>query len=167
MVTAALQYSFIHALLQNVRDSGVRRARFTFDQFLWAQGIVFSRQNMVPIDERMELALIPAWDLMNHVDGEVLKTPLPLFPPHQFVLMVSQITSFYDPATKSLQCKCLRAVSTGEQVYMSYGGRPNCELLLYQGFIDPANSNDVLDLPNQEYERSFSKVVSLLITIVR
>merc|ERR1712188_202847 len=70
------------------------------------------------------------WDLMNHVDGE--------------------ITSFYDPATKSLQCKCLRAVSTGEQVYMSYGGRPNCELLLYQGFIDPANSNDVLDLPNQE-----------------
>ena len=39
--------------------------------------IVMSRQNEIPIDnESTQLALIPVWDMCNHVEGNVIKEGL-------------------------------------------------------------------------------------------
>ena len=57
-----------------------------------------------------------------------------------------QITSFFDPAKGELDCLALRNFAEGEQIYMAYGSRPNSELLLFQGFIDPENPHDCLDV---------------------
>jgi len=70
-VTTALQYSFLCTIIQNTGDKIVSMAKFSFDEFLWAMGVVLSRQNVVPIDGKNELALVPLWDLLNHVDGKV------------------------------------------------------------------------------------------------
>ncbi len=48
--------------------------KFYFKDYLWAMSIVMSRQNEIPIDtESTQLALIPVWDMCNHVEGNVNK----------------------------------------------------------------------------------------------
>eukprot|EP01094_Clydonella_sp_ATCC50884_P013692 TRINITY_DN2396_c0_g1_i2.p1 TRINITY_DN2396_c0_g1~~TRINITY_DN2396_c0_g1_i2.p1 ORF type:complete len:471 (-),score=121.92 TRINITY_DN2396_c0_g1_i2:36-1448(-) len=127
IITTCLEYTFLCTIIQNTPKCGIRRSRFTLEQYQWAKACVLSRQNAVPIDGQMELALIPVWDLMNHVDGE--------------------IASFFDPASSSLECKSIGDFQSGDQVYMSYGQRPNCELLIYQGFVDANNPHTCMDLP--------------------
>lgn len=40
--------------------------------YMWAAGVVMTRQNRIPIENRpehSELALIPAWDMCNYKGG--------------------------------------------------------------------------------------------------
>ena len=41
---------------------------------LWSLSVVLTRQNQIPVageSQGMELALIPVWDMCNHVEGEI------------------------------------------------------------------------------------------------
>ena len=147
-VNASLQYTYIHCLLLKLEKSGetfLHVKAFTWDTFVWAISVVLTRQNEIPIfpnqnepgskeeanrkqqvlfgKQAMELALIPVWDMCNHMPGE--------------------ITSFFDRLTNCLECMCFEDVEENAQVYISYGPRSNLDLLIYSGFVLEVNSLDV------------------------
>lgn len=122
---------------------------FTFEDFRWAVTTVMSRQNngkcfsarsrilcvflnlpfshppshssppshpQVPDAEgRGSLALVPFWDLINHFEGPM--------------------STHYDLEARSLVSLAGQRFAKGEQVFMSYGSRPNTQLVLFQGFF--------------------------------
>ncbi|KAI3648019.1 hypothetical protein MP228_008240 [Amoeboaphelidium protococcarum] len=99
--------------------------KFSFRDYMWAQCILFTRQNAVPstspntasVDSASQdvIALIPIWDMVNHKDG-LLSTEYDL----QSDCLVSRSNSDYHQ---------------GEEYCMCYGNRSNMDLLLYSGFI--------------------------------
>lgn len=58
-------------------------------------------------------ALIPFWDMANHQEG-VLSTD-------------------YNPLKKRIECSAWKNIKKNEQVYIYYGHRPNCDLLVHNG----------------------------------
>ena len=68
------------------------------------------------------MALVPLMDLFNHEEGP--------------------ISSHYDASSAHLEVAAKRPFSEGDQIYMSYGYRPNSMLLLYAGFMPAVNSRD-------------------------
>ena len=145
---------FVHEMM--------RKSLFTYDTFIWALSAVYSRQNMVPALETINspeyqaaiaeiqkqqsgesastgasssvveklppaksvLALIPGFDMFNHEAGEM--------------------TSDFVFERNNLVLKSMKALKSGEQAYMSYGDRPNSELLLQQGFVPDVSPSDHL-----------------------
>jgi hypothetical protein len=103
---------------------------FTWPRFLWAVSVVMTRQNQIVASSMTDaepiLALIPLWDLCNHRDGE--------------------ITTFYDPARQESQSYAMADTAAGSELCISYGSRPNSDLLLHSGFVDPDNSSDYIKL---------------------
>lgn len=149
---------FVHEMM--------RKELFTYDTFIWALSAVYSRQNMVPSLETIQtpeykalvsiiqkrqalqkegksdaelekqaaeiklpeaksvLALIPGFDMFNHEPGPG--------------------TSDFVFEGNHLVLKSAKPLKDGEQAYMSYGDRPNAELLLQQGFVPDSNPTDHL-----------------------
>ena len=102
-----------------------------FVDYLWAAGVVMTRQNQIPSaadPETSELALIPCWDMCNYRVGH------------------GAISSFFDVATQRNEMSAMRAAAQGEQVCMYYGDRRNELMFLNSGFVAAANPNDELEL---------------------
>jgi hypothetical protein len=55
-----------------------------------------------------------------------------------------EISTFFDSELKSSETFANQAISNGDQVYISYGNRSNADLFLFSGFVDMANSFDVV-----------------------
>ena len=56
--------------------------------FRWAVSTVMTRQNQIPalVGEVADTALIPLWDMCNHISGQVgfASTPVVTHGPHRF-----------------------------------------------------------------------------------
>jgi hypothetical protein len=83
-----------------------------------------SRQNMILTrNARSEcLGLVPLYDMVNHEPG--------------------QVASYFDAKAKGIELCANRDFVAGSELTMSYGGRPNTELLVFQGFAVADNHND-------------------------
>ena len=143
LVNAALQYARLHKIFASEKaakkDVVVPLGEFTWDLMVWSLSAVLTRQNQIPtiapptlqkegeaaVTETaptMQLALIPLWDMCNHLPGE--------------------ITTFYNIETKSLECLAMSSFAEGQEICMAYGSRPNAHLLLYSGFVAEGNAHD-------------------------
>ena len=120
----------------------------TWTNFRWALSVVMTRQNKIPLpndmmaklkpgDEECCMALVPGWDMMNHDVGTT--------------------TTVYDTTIDALQYSTMHACSSGDEVSMCYGSRPNDLLLIYSGFCVENNPFESLDgdisLPSDSISR--------------
>ncbi|XP_023947166.2 actin-histidine N-methyltransferase [Bicyclus anynana] len=117
-------YNKIHTLdipvLKNLQDI------FTFDTYRWAVSTVMTRQNNIQLSGASTTAFIPLWDMCNHTHG--------------------RITTDYNEELNRGECYALRDFKPGEQIFIFYGARPNCDLFLHNGFVYPDNQHDSLSL---------------------
>lgn len=89
-----------------------------------------TRQNAIPLgqatrdaaatsptteDESLTPALIPFWDLANHIDGHV--------------------TTSYNDKDHYIEATTLADVRKGEQIFIHYGNRNNANLLVHNGWV--------------------------------
>lgn len=162
MLTLAVRAYYEAYLAVFVHDL-MRKSLFTYDTFVWALSSVYSRQNAVPSLETIRspeyqaaiaeirkrkqeaaasgtelkplddiklppvksvLALIPGFDMFNHEPGPM--------------------TSDFIFEEDGLLLRSMKPLKDGEQAYMSYGNRPNAELLLQQGFVPVENPTDYI-----------------------
>lgn len=97
----------------------------------WAVSTIMTRQNAIPLvratkddattdetpptteDESQTPALIPFWDLANHIDGHV--------------------TTSYNDTEHQIEATTLADVPKGEQIFIHYGNRNNANLLVHNG----------------------------------
>lgn len=73
------------------------------------------------------MGLIPLWDLCNHEGGRCTTEVL-----------------FKEGSGVCVHFSAMRDFQEGEAVTMSYGNRSNVELVLYSGFVQRGNMNDVV-----------------------
>lgn len=87
-----------------------------------------TRQNLIPSSdpEQTNPALIPLWDMANHMNGE--------------------LTTGYDLENNCVQGGTLQDYKKGEQVFIFYGCRNNMDLLVHNGFIYPDNQYDCVPI---------------------
>ena len=108
----------------------------TWTNFRWALSVLITRQNKIPLpldviaklkpgEEDVSIALVPGWDMMNH--------------------KVGTNTTYYDASIDALKYSTMQAYSSGEEVSMCYGSRPNDLLLIYSGFCVDKNPFESLD----------------------
>ncbi|EQC41268.1 hypothetical protein SDRG_01243 [Saprolegnia diclina VS20] len=136
------QYTYLHARLSSL--SVVPITSFTLENFLWATSVVLTRQNNVPTPtDPRALALIPGWDLCNHAPGS--------------------ITTYYESAQHGVVCDAMASFSTGEQLTIFYGPRPNAELLVYSGFCLAVNAYDTLRLRLSAHNDALWKVRAMVL----
>lgn len=127
----ARQYGYLYNLFQKSTDpaSEILRDVFTYKQYRWAVSTVMTRQNLIPTskpENPMILALIPYWDMGNHDNAN--------------------LTTDYNVEGDQSEYYSCRDFSANEQVFMSYGARPNCDVFLHNGFVHVNNKNDGLRL---------------------
>ncbi|KAL3678834.1 hypothetical protein R1sor_021790 [Riccia sorocarpa] len=131
----ARQYAHVRLMLRQLKGQSpvIDSASnwFTWAEFRWAASIVMTRQNPIPGTPDMEmgqaLALIPLLDMFNHEEGE--------------------ITCHFSVSHQQMELTAKRRFEAGEQVYISYGYRPNSALLLYSGFVPDNNTKDRIRIP--------------------
>ncbi|KPI92511.1 Histone-lysine N-methyltransferase setd3 [Papilio xuthus] len=92
----------------------------------WAASTVMTRQNNIQLAEGTTTAFIPLWDMCNHEQGK--------------------ITTDFSKERDRSECYALRDFKAGEQIFIFYGARPNCDLFLHNGFVYPDNPSDSLSL---------------------
>ncbi|XP_045773540.1 actin-histidine N-methyltransferase [Maniola jurtina] len=99
---------------------------FTFNNYRWAVSTVMTRQNNIQLSGASMTAFIPLWDMCNHEHG--------------------RITTDYNEDLNRGECYALRDFTSGEQIFIFYGARPNADLFLHNGFVYPNNQHDSLSL---------------------
>lgn len=120
IILHAKEFLYIDSVLQH---SNILKV-LNWSDFVWARGIVMTRQNRIPVsNDKSCLALIPFFDMFNHKAG--------------------QITTFFNTGLKTSDTFSNHAISAGNQVFISYGNRSNTDLFLFSGFVDLENSHDV------------------------
>ena len=88
-----------------------------------------SRQNEIPSKSGLPsptLALIPLWDLCNHMSGH--------------------ISTFFNVDSQTCDCYAHCYFKAKEEFRIFYGPRTNSELLLQQGFVYLQNEFDSLQI---------------------
>lgn len=125
------QFCYLERQLSRWKDAPIPSAKFTIGNYLWALGVVLTRQNEVVVQQNAKpaLALIPGWDLCNHEQGS------------------KNITTYSDPEARVVACHAMRSFLPNEQVKMFYGQRSNAEFLLYSGFVAADNAFDCVQVP--------------------
>jgi len=119
----ARQYAYFYRLFSNT----LLKDYLTYDEYRWAVSTVMTRQNVIPGEDGVGInSLIPFWDLANHDHG--------------------QLSTDFDPETKSTVCLAQRNFSPGEQFTIFYGVRANCDLLIHNGFVFADNQSDCLTI---------------------
>lgn len=126
----ARQYAYFSKLFQRANDeaSSILREVFTYQEYCWAVSTVMTRQNTVVSADGSGTtqALIPLWDMCNHTDGK--------------------LSTDFNVSLDRSECVAWRPVAKGEQVFIFYGDRPNCELLIHNGFVHPGSACDAVRL---------------------
>jgi hypothetical protein len=146
LIRQSLQhYVYYRVQMAKLGESApVPAAKFLVEDFLWAMAVVMSRQNEIPEKDgekdgkkvgkegekdgkkaatRMELALIPVWDLSNHKSSGAMSTG-------------------FDERVDSVVAMVDSDLTRGDEICMFYGHRPNYQLLLWQGFTVADNPFD-------------------------
>jgi len=95
----------------------------TVERYLWAQAVVASRA-YGDDEEGQNLAIAPLVDFLNHRAGAL------------------QLTRF----SNGIVAHAHQSYSAGDQVFVSYGGKNNAQLLSQYGFIDEGNQNEAVYL---------------------
>ncbi|RUP24850.1 SET domain-containing protein [Jimgerdemannia flammicorona] len=72
------------------------------------------------------ITMVPLADMLNHRTGH------------------NNARLFYEPT--QLEMRCIKNIARGEQVYNTYGDRPNADLLRMYGFVDEMNEYDVVEI---------------------
>ncbi|XP_030378478.1 actin-histidine N-methyltransferase [Scaptodrosophila lebanonensis] len=142
----ARQYASMYKCAHIRNDSSVMASMgvlFTqhglcYELYRWAVSTVMTRQNLVPreyfppeanaddLKDSPISALIPFWDMANHKPGK--------------------ITSFYGSAAQQMECAAQEAYKAGEQFFIYYGDRCNADMLVHNGFLDPDNRKDYVNI---------------------
>ncbi|XP_012149143.1 SET domain containing 3 isoform X2 [Megachile rotundata] len=124
----ARQYAYFSKIFQtdNNAVSAVLRDVFTYERYCWAVSTVMTRQNLIPSEDgsRMIHALIPMWDMCNHENGP--------------------ITTDFNLSSNCCECYALRDFKKGDQIFISYGPRPNSDFFLHSGFVYMDHKHDTL-----------------------
>ncbi|XP_033331749.2 SET domain containing 3 isoform X1 [Megalopta genalis] len=122
----ARQYSYFSKVFQSNNNavSAILRDVFTYERYCWAVSTIMTRQNLIPSEDgsRMIHALIPMWDMCNHVNG--------------------RITTDFNATTNCCECYALRNFKKGEQIFISYGPRTNSDFFVHSGFVYMDNKED-------------------------
>ena len=96
---------------------------FTWAHWRWALACVMSRQNSMPGRRGgQHLVLAPLYDMVNHAPGP--------------------ITSHFCAETAAIELAAARDFAAGEELVMSYGRRPDDQLLMFQGFVCGGSGGD-------------------------
>lgn len=131
---------------------------FTYDNFIWALSVVYTRQNKVPsvatLDQDTLDRLAKAQQGQEQLDKELLEnlqrhTTMCLIPGFDMFNHgdYDEITSHYLYDKNAIVLCAGRDFKKGEQAYMMYGHRSNNELLLFQGFVPEKNSRNYITIP--------------------
>ncbi|XP_076359658.1 actin-histidine N-methyltransferase-like isoform X2 [Tachypleus tridentatus] len=126
----ARQYAHFYKTFQSnpAAKSLLLKDFFTYDFYRWAVSTVMTRQNSVPTPDgasRIQ-ALIPLWDMCNHVNGIV--------------------STDFNVEKNQLECFAMKNVNAGEQVCIFYGVRSNAEFFIHNGFVCLENPHDSIVL---------------------
>ncbi|XP_052863380.1 actin-histidine N-methyltransferase-like [Anopheles cruzii] len=103
----------------------------------WAVSTVMTRQNKVPVnlstfDELdFTLALIPLWDMANHVTPDAADKRAALVTDTAYCSKLEKLESI-------LQADCPKS---GEPIFINYGKRTDAEFLVHNGFSFAKNPN--------------------------
>lgn len=124
------RYTRVYIALRDLNLPAIPVAEFSFARYMWAVSVVMTRQNEIPTDPR-SLALVPVWDMCNHSPGT-----------HTTSVVLS-------PETRDIfvECDAMRDFKEGDPVTIFYGTRPNSELLLFSGFLQPNNVYNKMIIP--------------------
>ncbi|KAI5481575.1 lysine methyltransferase [Pseudohyphozyma bogoriensis] len=130
---------------------------FTWELYLWASTMLSSRAFPSSLidgdtsDEALTPILFPGIDALNHQYGKQLSWNTDVHSPTGEI-----------PGKMSVVLD--EEVAAGEQVFNTYGAKPNEELLLGYGFTTPSNAGDVvaLKLSLPPYSPSLSSTLSKL-----
>lgn len=119
----------------------VSSRKITDDEFKWAYAVFWSRALALPIGEdplspTIE-AIVPGVDFANH---SCLK------PNARWKVTRANGGEENSEQTVQLVCVANNVPAPGEELYISYGDKPNEELLFIHGFADRENKHDVLVL---------------------
>lgn len=124
------RYARVYASLRSLNIPSLPAAQFSWSRYIWAVSVVMTRQNELPTNPRA-LALVPVWDLCNHSPGKHT-TSVALNP---------------ETGNVSVECSAMRKFDVNDEVTIFYGMRPNSELLLFSGFVQPNNEFDTYAIP--------------------
>jgi histone-lysine N-methyltransferase SETD3 len=113
-----------HVCSQHLKELRIKKAP-SFASWRWALSCVFTRRNSLPANTKAGaqsgagsegiLALIPVWDMCNHMEGP--------------------LTTGVDSETQQVQSLAMARVEEGNQVFICYGGRSSADLLVHNGFL--------------------------------
>ncbi|CAF0828611.1 unnamed protein product [Adineta ricciae] len=142
----ARQYCYLHNLLKGQLALSKLAENFSYDAYRWAVSVVSTRQNNVLNDQgEPRLGLIPLMDFVNHQNGREC--------------------IHYDENLKQIECKAMKDVEKGEQIFMFYGRRTNAEYLIHNAFVpDQHNPHDtyLLKLVLPKTDTAFDRKSELL-----
>ena len=124
------RYARVYSALRTLNLPSLPVAEFSWARYVWAVSVVMTRQNELPTNPRA-LALVPVWDLCNHSPGK-----------HTTSVAVNPETGGV-----SVECIAMKKFESGDDVTIFYGMRPNSELLLFSGFVQPNNEYDTYAIP--------------------
>lgn len=134
---------------------------FTYDNFIWALSVVYTRQNKIPIvdgipPEAMKKIIenqqglnddvLQDRDLIERLQRQNTLCLIPGFDMFNHA-DAEEITSQYLYDKNAIVLSAGRDFKKGEQAYMLYGHRSNNELLLFQGFVPEKNSRNFITIP--------------------
>ena len=119
----------------------------TFDDFLWAYSIFWSRALTFPCPTPstapgapaavvMQEGIVPGLDFCNHAPGSACGWTV-----------FGGGRRRGAPTDIRLACPCGPGVKQGQEVTIDYGGKSNEELLFLYGFVQRGNPHEVLMLP--------------------
>lgn len=123
-------YTHVYTALHRNRIPGIPVSLLSLENYLWATSVAMTRQNELPVRGPGRFALVPVWDMCNHSPG-LATTSVGVSQPDGEVVVESRAMCDF---------------AEGEPITMCYGKRPNMELLLYSGFVQPDNENDKVPL---------------------
>lgn len=117
------------AVQRLLAEAGVRARAPTFDDFLWAYSMFWSRAQTIPVSEEREEevleCIVPGLDFCNHA-------------PHATCRWAVQGNKV------SLLTPWKALPKEGQQVFIDYGEKSNEQLLLLYGFAEIGNKHELL-----------------------
>ena len=139
------QENIISMLNQIPNGNIIPSDALTLENFLWVRSLFDSRGFILQIDGSPKTCLVPFADMLNHkANGQV---------------------SFrrFDEESQSFFAESLTNIEKGNQIFLSYGGFPGRDQVLFYGFL---NSNfDVvpiqIEYPTEQYEEKMEILENL------
>eukprot|EP00930_Biecheleria_cincta_P003266 TRINITY_DN10418_c0_g2_i4.p1 TRINITY_DN10418_c0_g2~~TRINITY_DN10418_c0_g2_i4.p1 ORF type:complete len:407 (-),score=55.20 TRINITY_DN10418_c0_g2_i4:266-1486(-) len=145
--TIVEEYEYLNETLLSQQPKLFPSEVFTFENLLWASAQVASRA-YGDDTEGAHLCIAPLVDFLNHKAGAL------------------QLTRF----SNGIVAYAHKHYEPGEQVWVSYGGKSNAELLSQYGFVDVDNAQEAvylrmgshLQLTGPQKERKLELIADLL-----